>query len=102
MEKTFWIYLLLLGLFGLGKSEIVRAQDVSIKIGVRESLQSEILQENRKLLIHLPDVYQTSGKSYPGHRFSICNHNSTYIKSLKETGLPKHIYDPFFRKIQSL
>lgn len=65
MKNIFPIYLLLLILFGLGKSEVVLAQDVSIKIGVRETFQSEILQENRKLIIHLPEDYQTSGKSYP-------------------------------------
>jgi hypothetical protein len=64
MKNFFRNYLLLLILIGLGKSEVVLAQDVSIKLGVRETLQSEILQENRKLIIHLPDDYQTSGKSY--------------------------------------
>jgi uncharacterized protein len=58
---------LLLTIILLGWSQLggLLAQDISIKIGTQESIQSEILQENRKLLIHLPDDYQSSGQSYP-------------------------------------
>ncbi|WP_373520087.1 alpha/beta hydrolase-fold protein [Aquiflexum sp.] len=65
MEKILRSFLLLLILLGWNQSEGLFAQDISFKIGFHESIQSKILQENRKLLIHLPDGYQTSGLSYP-------------------------------------
>ena len=52
-------------LLGWSKSGSLLAQDVSIQIGVHETIQSEILFENRPLLIHLPNSYQTSTASYP-------------------------------------
>lgn len=45
-------------------STVSFAQDISIKIGLRDSIQSEILNETRDILIHLPSDYQTSNKSY--------------------------------------
>lgn len=41
------------------------AQDVNIKIGHRDSVQSKILNENRNLIISLPEGYETSGQNYP-------------------------------------
>lgn len=64
--KNPYIYCLLLLIFlGWSKSGSLLAQDVSIQIGVHETIQSEILLESRPLLIHLPDGYQTSTASYP-------------------------------------
>jgi predicted alpha/beta superfamily hydrolase len=40
-------------------------QQINIHIGVRDSIQSTILKENRKFIIHLPKEYGTSTKSYP-------------------------------------
>lgn len=40
------------------------AQDVTIKIGHKDSLYSKILKENRNLIISLPDDYQTSTRNY--------------------------------------
>lgn len=65
MQKILRNCLLLLILLGWSKSGSLLAQDVSIKIGTRETIQSEILEENRPFLIHLPDSYQTSASSYP-------------------------------------
>ena len=56
---------LLLILFGLLSPRAILAQEVDIKIGTRQSIRSEILQEDRPLLIHLPESYQTSASSYP-------------------------------------
>jgi predicted alpha/beta superfamily hydrolase len=36
-----------------------------VKIGFKDSIQSEILQESRNILIHLPENYKDSDKSYP-------------------------------------
>jgi hypothetical protein len=44
---------------------ISKAQEIQINIGTRVSLKSEILQENRTVLIHLPESYSDSDKSYP-------------------------------------
>jgi hypothetical protein len=41
------------------------AQDIQVKIGFRDSIKSEILQESRNILIHLPDNYKDSDKSHP-------------------------------------
>jgi len=41
------------------------AQDIHVKIGFRDSINSEILQETRNILIHLPSDYLNSNKSYP-------------------------------------
>ena len=40
-------------------------QEIDIHIGKRDSIQSTVLKENRKFVIHLPNEYDTSGKSYP-------------------------------------
>lgn len=40
------------------------AQDIKMKIGHRDSIESEILNETRNLLIHLPSDYLSSNKSY--------------------------------------
>jgi uncharacterized protein len=53
-----------LALLGLIKSGEIYGQDINIKIGFRDSIESGILHENRKILIHLPADYDTSNKSY--------------------------------------
>ena len=57
-------YFLLLIVFGLANPGLTYGQDINIKIGFRDSIQSEILHESRKILIHLPDGYDTSKQSY--------------------------------------
>ena len=61
MRKTFLLVIIL----GLLKSGIGYSQDVNIKVGVKDSIQSMILNENRKLIVSLPKDYQTVNKSYP-------------------------------------
>ncbi len=41
------------------------SQDINVKIGFTETIKSEILQESRNVLIHLPDSYTDSDKLYP-------------------------------------
>ena len=41
------------------------AQEVTAKLGVARTIQSAILNEDRKVLVHLPASYDTSAKSYP-------------------------------------
>lgn len=89
MEKTFRNFLLLFVIIGWNMSGVLFAQDVSFKIGIREAIRSEILQENRPLLIHLPDSYQTSASSYP----------VLYLLDGSERGLFNAISD--LRRLQS-
>ncbi|QIE58690.1 alpha/beta hydrolase [Rasiella rasia] len=41
------------------------SQDVNIKIGIKDSIQSKNLNENRAFIINLPKDYETSNKTYP-------------------------------------
>jgi uncharacterized protein len=93
MKNTYINFLLLLILMIWIQSRGLLAQDISIKIGFQDSIHSEILQENRKLLIHLPDNYQTSGQSYPvlylldGSEYMLFN----ALSDLRRLGAPKMI-----------
>ena len=51
-------------LLGFTKPGSTYAQDINIKIGSRDSIRSEILHESRKILIHLPEGYDTSKQTY--------------------------------------
>ena len=52
-------------LLGLIATRVIYGQDINIKVGFRDSIKSEILRESRKIMIHLPDSYSKSDKSYP-------------------------------------
>jgi uncharacterized protein len=55
----------LIVILGLLKTGIGYPQNVNIKIGIKDSIQSIILNENRPLIVSLPKDYQTAKKSYP-------------------------------------
>ena len=55
----------LLVLLVLGTQRPALAQDVSAKLGVARTVTSAILNEDRRVLVHLPAGYDTSGKRYP-------------------------------------
>jgi len=55
----------LIVILGLLKTGIGYSQDVNIKIGIKDSIQSIILNENRQLIVSLPKDYQTAKKFYP-------------------------------------
>jgi len=59
---NFFNSLLLIALLSIFIDEI-KAQNINI--GFQDSIFSEVLSENRSLLIRLPDDYANSGKSYP-------------------------------------
>ena len=46
-------------------SNVGYSQDVTLKIGHKDSLYSNILDETRNLVVTLPDDYEATGKSYP-------------------------------------
>lgn len=52
-------------ILGLLSPGLLKGQDLAVTIGHKVSLESEILQENRSIIIHLPDKYEDSQKSYP-------------------------------------
>lgn len=58
-------YLIISIVFSLLKTGIVYGQDINAKLGFADSIQSSILKEKRKIIIRLPDDYDTSKKTYP-------------------------------------
>jgi predicted alpha/beta superfamily hydrolase len=64
MKNIIRTYLLII-LISLIKPSISNAQDINIKLGFADSIQSVILSETRKIIIHLPDDYDSSKKTYP-------------------------------------
>lgn len=58
-------YILLFIFIGLMKSTMGYSQDLNIKIGVKDSVQSKILNEKRQLIVNLPKDYNTSNNTYP-------------------------------------
>jgi predicted alpha/beta superfamily hydrolase len=52
-------------LAALGAPRPAPAQEVTAKLGVARTIRSVVLNEDRKVLVHLPASYDTSGKSYP-------------------------------------
>jgi predicted alpha/beta superfamily hydrolase len=57
--------LTLLLLLVLGSQRLAFAQEVSATLGVARTMKSSILNEARRVLVHLPAGYDTSGKRYP-------------------------------------
>ena len=55
-------FLTLLMLLTLGAPRLVLAQEVSATLGVTRPIKSTILGEDRKVVVHLPASYNTSGK----------------------------------------
>jgi len=55
----------MLTLLALLLSSTLNGQKISVNVGHKVILYSTILQENRSLLIHLPENYEESNKSYP-------------------------------------
>lgn len=49
----------------LATQRFVSAQEVHAKLGVARTIKSKILNEDRRVLVHLPASYDTSSKSYP-------------------------------------
>ena len=50
---------------GLLMSSTMIGQEICVDVGHKVILSSAILQENRSILIHLPEKYENSNKSYP-------------------------------------
>jgi predicted alpha/beta superfamily hydrolase len=55
---------IILSLIGLITNSAIFGQQINIKVGERDSIQSSILKENRKFIIHLPQGYDTSQTRY--------------------------------------
>lgn len=65
MTKTFQISFMMIILLGLMIPRVIYAQDINIKIGFRDSIKSEIVHESKRIIVHLPDSYSKSNRSYP-------------------------------------
>ncbi|MEX2511842.1 MAG: alpha/beta hydrolase-fold protein [Cyclobacteriaceae bacterium] len=69
--------ILLIVILGLLEIGIGYSQDVNIKVGVKDSIQSTILNEKRQLIVSLPKDYDISNNVYP----------VLYVLDGNETGL---------------
>jgi predicted alpha/beta superfamily hydrolase len=49
----------------LGAQRLAFAQEVTARLGAARTIKSAILNEDRKVVVHLPATYDASGKSYP-------------------------------------
>ena len=49
----------------VGMQRLASAQEVRVTLGMARTIKSVILNEERRVLVHLPASYDTSGKSYP-------------------------------------
>lgn len=65
MNSTIQVSLIFIFYINLGLPNTIFSQDLNVKIGIRLVIESEILNENRNLIIHLPENYNKSKKSYP-------------------------------------
>jgi hypothetical protein len=58
-------FLAVASLLTLGVPQLTFAQEVSATLGVRRTMKSTMLGEDRKVVVHLPTGYDTSGDAYP-------------------------------------
>ena len=65
MTKKRKIYLIATILFSLTLIGVVYGKNINKKNGFNKTIKSSILNENRNILIHLPDNYESSNTSYP-------------------------------------
>lgn len=59
------VLFLMVTLLGLLIPNTIMSQEISVNVGYKVILSSTILQENRSILIHLPEKYDESNKCYP-------------------------------------
>ena len=84
-------------LFSSLKGGIVYAQDIHVKLGFADSIQSSILKEKRNIIIRLPEDYDTSKKMYPvlflldGNSNSVLETVSAMNKLGSDENIPKMI-----------
>jgi len=84
-------------LFSLLWTGIVYGQDIKVKLGFADNIKSSILKENRKIIIRLPDEYDTSKKAYPvlylldGNSSSLLETVSAMDKLGSDENIPKMI-----------
>ncbi len=88
MKMISRFYLTISILFSLLKTGIVYGQDINVKLGFADSIQSSILKEKRKIIIRLPDDYDTSKKTYPVLYLLDGNNNSLLgtVSSMNKLG----------------
>ncbi len=65
MNAHYRIFLTLIVAISLLSSSSIIGQDLTVDIGHKVIIKSKILNEDREILIHLPENYGKSNKSYP-------------------------------------
>lgn len=65
MKSISRYYLIIFIFFCLLKTGVIYGQDLNLKLGSVDSIQSSILKEKRIIIIRLPGDYDTSKKMYP-------------------------------------
>jgi len=80
-------------LLSLLKTGTVYGQDINVKLGFADSIQSSILKEKRKIIIRLPDEYDTSKKTYPVLYLLDGNSNSLLetVSAMNKLGVDENI-----------
>lgn len=97
MKITSVFYTIVSILFSLLNTGIVYGQDIIVKLGFTDSIQSSILKEKRKIIIRLPGDYDTSTSTYPvlylldGDGNSLLETVSTMNKLGRDENVPKMI-----------
>jgi predicted alpha/beta superfamily hydrolase len=93
MKIVSGFYLIISTVFSLLKTGIVYGQDIKVKLGFADSIQSSILKEKRKIIIRLPDDYDTSKKTYPVLYLLDGNSNSLFetVSAINKLGLDENI-----------
>ena len=97
MKSISRYYLIIFILFSLLKTGVIYGQDLNLKLGSIDSIQSSILKEKRKIIIRLPGDYDTSKKMYPvlylldGNNNSLLGTVSTMNKLGSDENIPQMI-----------
>lgn len=65
MERNTWLHLLTLVILLLLTKGEVKGQELNIKLGDRHTIRSVVLNEDREILVHVPENYGESDKTYP-------------------------------------
>ena len=97
MKISSKFYLVISILFSSLRPGIVYGQEINVKLGFADSIRSAILKENRKIIIRLPDEYDTSKRTYPvlylldGNNSNLIETVSAMNKLGSDVNIPKMI-----------
>ena len=64
MKSFLQAFFIIIILLGSGASSVSHGQELTVNIGFRVELHSKILKEQTSIIIHLPDNYESTEKTY--------------------------------------